>query len=49
VKKIRPSRHVLKYEVVKRCVIGESAEMDEDQIQTELDAEMRALMEPSGQ
>ncbi len=49
VKKLRPPRHVLKYVVVKRWVTGERAEMDEDQIHSELEAEMRQLMELSGQ
>ncbi len=46
-KKITPSRNVLKYEVVKRCVLGEMAELDEDQIRSKLEAEMRYLMELS--
>ncbi len=48
-KKTRPPRHVLKYVVVKCWVTGERAEMDEDQIRSELEAEMRHLMELSGQ
>ncbi len=35
-KKIRLPRHVLKYVVVKLSVTGERAEMDEDEIQSEL-------------
>jgi hypothetical protein len=49
VQKIRPPHHVLKYLVVKCWVIGDRAEMDEDQIRSELEAEMRHLMELSGQ
>ncbi len=48
-KKIRPPRHVLKYVVIKRWVTGERAEMDEDQIRSELEAEMQHLIELSGQ
>jgi hypothetical protein len=48
-KKIRRPRHVLKYVVVKRWVTGDRAEMDEDQIRSELEADMRHLMELSGQ
>jgi hypothetical protein len=47
--KIRRPRHVLKYVVVKRWVTGDRAEMDEDQIRSELEAEMRHLMELSRQ
>ena len=46
---IRPPRHVLKYEVVKRWVTGEWAEKDEDVIKTELEVLMREYMELSGQ
>jgi hypothetical protein len=46
-KKIRPPRHVLKYEVVKRWVTCERAEMDQDAIHGEFDAEMRVLMKLS--
>jgi hypothetical protein len=45
VKKIRQPRHVLKYVVVKRWVTGERAKMDEDQIRSELEAEMRHLID----
>ena len=48
-KKIRPPRHVLKYVVVKRWVTGDRAEMDEDAIRSELETEMRELMELSRQ
>ena len=48
-KKRRPPRHVLQYVVVKRWVTGDRAEMDEDQIRSELETEMRELMELSGQ
>ncbi len=48
-KKIKLPRHVLKYVVVKRCVTGERAAMDKDQIRSELDAKMRELIELSGQ
>ncbi len=46
-KKIRSQRHVFIDEVVKRWVTGERAKMDEDVIQSELDAAMRELMELS--
>ncbi len=46
-KKRRPPRHVLKYVVVKRWVTGDRAEMDEDAIRSELETEMRELMELS--
>jgi hypothetical protein len=39
----------LKYAVVKRWVAGERAEMDEDAIRSELETQMRELMELSGQ
>ncbi len=42
-KKIRQPRHFLKYVVVKRWITGERAEMDEDRIRSELEAEMRAF------
>ncbi len=45
--KFRLPRHVLKYMVVKRWVTGERAKMDEERIQSELEAEMRHLMELS--
>ena len=48
-KKIRPPRHVLKYEVVKRWVTGERAEQDEDKTEAELEELMREYMELSGQ
>ena len=35
--KIRPPRHVLKYEVVKRWVTGERAVLSEEQIEAELE------------
>ena len=47
--KIRRARHVLQYVVVKRWVTGERAEMDEDAIRSELETQMRELMELSGQ
>ena len=48
-KKIRPPRHVLQYEVVKRWVTGDRAELDEDKIDAELVDLMRGHMELSGQ
>ncbi len=48
-KNIRPLRHVLKYMVVKRWVTGERAWPDDNQIRSELEAEMRHLMELSRQ
>jgi hypothetical protein len=39
----------LKYVVVKRWVTGERVKQDEDAIRSELEAEMRKLMELSGQ
>ena len=48
-KKIRPPRHVLKYEVVQRWVTGERAEKDEDVITTELETLMREYVELSSQ
>ena len=48
-KKIRPPRHVLQYEVVKRWVTGERAELDEDKIDAELVDLMREHMELSCQ
>ena len=47
--KIRPPRHVLTYEVVKRWVTGERAVLSEAQIQTELEDLMYEHMELSGQ
>ena len=47
--KIRPPRHVLKYEVVKRWVTGERAEQDHVVIETQLETLMREYMELSGQ
>ena len=47
--KIRLARHVLQYVVVKRWVTGERAEMDEDAIRSELETQMRELMELSEQ
>ena len=46
---IRPPRHVLKYEVVKRWVTGERAEQDHVVIETQLETLMREYMELSGQ
>ncbi len=46
--KIRRARHVLQYVVVKRWVTGDRAEMDEDAIRSELETQMRELMELSG-
>ena len=37
VKKIRPPRHVLKYEVAKRWDTGERAALDDDKINSELE------------
>ena len=48
-KKFRPPRHVLKYEVVKRWVTGERAELDDDKINSELEDLMREHMELSCQ
>ena len=48
-KKIRPPRHVLQYEVVKRWVTGERAIMSNEQIRAELEEIMYAHMEMSGQ
>ena len=48
-KKIRPPRHVLKYEVFMCWVTGDRAELDEDVIQTELKDLMCEYMELSGQ
>ena len=48
-KKIRPPRHVLKYEVVKRWVTGDRAELDDDKINSELEDLMREHMKLSGQ
>ena len=46
---IRPPRHVLKYEVVKRWVTGDRAELDDDKINSELEDLMRDCMELSCQ
>ena len=46
---IRPPRHVLTYEVVKRWVTGERAIMSEEQIKAELEELMYEHMEMSGQ
>ena len=48
-KKIRPPRHVLQYEVVKRWVTGDRAVLTEEQIDAELEDLMRKHMELSGQ
>ena len=48
-KKIRPPRHVLQYEVVKRWVTGEKALLDNAAIEAELDDIMREHLELSGQ
>ena len=48
-KKPRPPRHVLQYEIVKRWVTGERAELDDDKINSELEDLMREYMELSGQ
>ncbi len=45
----RSGHHVLKYEVTKCWVTGKRAEMDEEVIQSELDAARRELMELSRQ
>ena len=47
--KIRPPRHVLQYEVVKRWVTGDKAELDNAAIEAELDEIMREHLELSGQ
>ena len=47
--KIRPPRHVLQYEVVKRWVTGEKALLDNAAIEAELDEIMREHLELSGQ
>ena len=47
--KIRPPRHVLKYEVVKRWVTGKRAVLSEAQIKAELEDLMFEYMELSGQ
>ena len=47
--KIRPPRHVLQYEVVKRWVTGEKALQSDAQIRAELEEEMYRHMELSGQ
>jgi hypothetical protein len=47
--KIRWARHVLQYVVIKRWVTGERAETDEDAIRSELETQMRELMELTGQ
>ena len=49
VKKIRPPRHVLKYEVVKRWVTGERAMLSQDKIKAELEDLMCEYMDLSGQ
>ena len=46
---IRPPRHVLVYEVVKRWVTGEKALLDHKAIEAELDEIMREHLELSGQ
>ena len=46
---IRPPRHVLTYEVVKRWVTGERAVLSDTQIKTELEELMYEPMELSGQ
>ncbi len=48
-KPIRLPRQVLKYVAVKRWITGKRAKVDEDQIRSELEAEMHHLMELSGQ
>ena len=48
-KLIRPPRHVLQYEVVKRWVTGDKAELDNAAIEAELDEIMREHLELSGQ
>ena len=48
-KLIRPPRHVLQYEVVKRWVTGEKAVLDQKAIEAELDEIMREHLELSGQ
>ena len=48
-KKIRPPRHVLQYEVVKRWVTGDRAVLTEEKIDAELEDLMRKHMELSGQ
>ena len=48
-KKIRPPRHVLQYEVVKRWVTGEKALQSREAIHAELEELCREFLELSGQ